>query len=45
MAESLEDGAKRLASWSHKGDVLVTIGAGSVLKDNTLILKLLKEKL
>ncbi|MBQ1427416.1 MAG: UDP-N-acetylmuramate--L-alanine ligase [Aeriscardovia sp.] len=45
MAESLEDGAKRLASWSHKGDVLVTIGAGSVLKTNTLILKLLKEKL
>ena len=45
MAESLEDGAKRLASWSHKEDVLVTIGAGNVVKANPLILKLLKEKL
>ena len=45
MSKSLEDGAKKLCAWSRKGDILVTIGAGSVEKTNPLILKLLGEKL
>ena len=45
MAQSLEDGAEKLASWSEEGDVLVTIGAANVIDANPLILKLLREKL
>lgn len=44
-AQSFEEGAKMLASWSGEGDILVTVGPGDIEKANPLMLKLLKEKL
>ena len=44
LAQNFEEGARRLVSWSREGDVLVTVGAGTVTDANPLILKLLGEK-
>lgn len=44
-AQTFEEGAEKLVSWSREGDILVTIGPGTINKINPLVLKLLREKL
>ena len=44
VVRSLEEGARELASWARPGDVLATIGAGTISRANPEILNLLREK-
>lgn len=44
LVSSLKEGADRLVADSTPGDVLATIGAGSIEKDNPLILSALRDR-